>query len=102
MLLSIEVLVERGWLVESEVMPVPPASQDRVEFERVIPWKRAYWEVPAGEPTAIHGRWVEGPGEELFRAPESALGELAIIAENQWKPYAANSASPEWPFSSSH
>jgi 4-alpha-glucanotransferase len=22
----------------------------------------AYWEVPAGEPTAIHGRWVKAPG----------------------------------------
>jgi 4-alpha-glucanotransferase len=42
----------------------------------------AYWEVPAGETTAIRGRWVKGPGEELFRALESELGELPIVAEN--------------------
>jgi 4-alpha-glucanotransferase len=42
----------------------------------------AYWEVPASEPTAIHGRWVKGPGAALFRAAQSALGELPLVAEN--------------------
>ena len=28
----------------------------------------AYWEVPAGEATALHGRWVKGPGAEFFAA----------------------------------
>jgi 4-alpha-glucanotransferase len=42
----------------------------------------AYWEVPAAEPTALHGRWVQAPGHELFRAIEKALGKLAIIAED--------------------
>jgi 4-alpha-glucanotransferase len=42
----------------------------------------AYWEVPATEETAIHGRWVKGPGARLFRALERALGPLPIIAEN--------------------
>ena len=42
----------------------------------------AYWEVPAGEPTAIRGRWVKGPGAELFQAIESQLGELPIVAED--------------------
>ncbi|HEY3291051.1 MAG TPA: 4-alpha-glucanotransferase, partial [Anaerolineae bacterium] len=42
----------------------------------------AYWEVPASEPTALHGRWVQAPGHELFRAIEKALGKLAIIAED--------------------
>jgi 4-alpha-glucanotransferase len=26
----------------------------------------ACWEVPAGEPTAVNGRWVEVPGEDFF------------------------------------
>jgi 4-alpha-glucanotransferase len=43
---------------------------------------QAYWEVPAGEKTAINGRWVKGPGAALFEALESALGELPIIAED--------------------
>jgi 4-alpha-glucanotransferase len=42
----------------------------------------AYWEVPATEPTAINGRWVQAPGHELFHAIENALGKLAIIAED--------------------
>jgi 4-alpha-glucanotransferase len=42
----------------------------------------AYWEVPATEKTAEHGRWVKGPGSRLFRTLEKALGPLAIVAEN--------------------
>jgi 4-alpha-glucanotransferase len=41
-----------------------------------------YWEIPASEPTAIHGRWVPGPGKKLFAAIEKALGKLPIIAED--------------------
>jgi 4-alpha-glucanotransferase len=42
----------------------------------------AYWEVPAEEETAIHGRWVPGPGAALFSALERELGQLPIIAED--------------------
>lgn len=42
----------------------------------------AYWEVPAGAPTAETGRWVKGPGADLFQAVRDALGELPIIAED--------------------
>ncbi|HYG98550.1 MAG TPA: 4-alpha-glucanotransferase [Terriglobales bacterium] len=42
----------------------------------------AYWEVPAGEPTAVNGKWVEGPGRELFIALRNALGNLPVVAEN--------------------
>jgi 4-alpha-glucanotransferase len=42
----------------------------------------AYWEIPARAPTATEGRWVKGPGAELFRVVQSALGELPIVAEN--------------------
>jgi 4-alpha-glucanotransferase len=42
----------------------------------------AYWEVPAGETTALHGRWAPGPGVALFEAVEQALGKLPIVAEN--------------------
>ena len=33
-----------------------------------------FWEVPAGEETAIHGRWVNGPGEGFFHAMERQIG----------------------------
>lgn len=42
----------------------------------------AYWEVPGTETTAMNGRWVKGPGAELFAEVEAKLGELPIIAEN--------------------
>jgi 4-alpha-glucanotransferase len=42
----------------------------------------AYWEIPAGETTAIHGRWVKGPGEDFLSALQNAFGGLPIVAEN--------------------
>ncbi|HEV7520355.1 MAG TPA: 4-alpha-glucanotransferase [Candidatus Angelobacter sp.] len=42
----------------------------------------AYWEIPAGDPTAMHGKWVKGPGAELFKILTDALGPLPIVAEN--------------------
>lgn len=42
----------------------------------------AYWEVPASESTAMNGRWVKGPGIELFKAIGAALGDLPIVAED--------------------
>lgn len=42
----------------------------------------AYWEIPANEPTAVHGRWMPGPGVALFDAIRNALGDLPLIAED--------------------
>jgi 4-alpha-glucanotransferase len=42
----------------------------------------ACWEIPAGAPTAVIGRWAETPGRELFTALQKTLGDLPIIAEN--------------------
>jgi 4-alpha-glucanotransferase len=42
----------------------------------------AYWEIPAAEKTAQKGRWVKGPGAELFNAMIDALGPIPIIAED--------------------
>jgi 4-alpha-glucanotransferase len=42
----------------------------------------AYWEIPADEVTAMHGRWLPGPGAALFDAIAQALGPLPIVAED--------------------
>jgi 4-alpha-glucanotransferase len=42
----------------------------------------AYWEIPADEPTAVHGRWMPGPGAALFDAVREGLGELPLVAED--------------------
>jgi len=42
----------------------------------------AYWEIPADEPTAVHGHWVKGPNTDLFEAMRKALGDLPFVAED--------------------
>jgi 4-alpha-glucanotransferase len=42
----------------------------------------AYWEIPAKEKTAEMGRWVKGPGSDLFDTILDKLGKLPIIAED--------------------
>lgn len=40
------------------------------------------WEVPAHEETAIHGKWVKGPGRPFFDKMRKDLGRLPIMAED--------------------
>ena len=41
-----------------------------------------FWEIPANEPTAIHGRWVDGPKDDLFVKLREALGGFPFFAED--------------------
>ena len=40
----------------------------------------AYWAVPAGEKTAMNGRWL--PGRKLFDAVRRELGKVTLVAED--------------------
>lgn len=42
----------------------------------------AYWEVPAGEETAINGHWVKAPGDALFHALHEQFDPLPLVAED--------------------
>lgn len=42
----------------------------------------ACWEIPAGEETAVNGRWVKAAGAALLSAARSQLGDLPLIAED--------------------
>lgn len=43
----------------------------------------SYWEIPVDEKTAVCGRWQKGPGLDLFRMLEKAMGrQLPVIAED--------------------
>ncbi len=42
----------------------------------------AYWSIPGEDETAVNGEWVKAPGLKLFRALESALGPLPLVAED--------------------
>src|SRR6201997_4414667 len=41
-----------------------------------------FWEIPASEKTAIHGRWVDGPKDDIFLKLRAALGGLPFFAED--------------------
>jgi 4-alpha-glucanotransferase len=42
----------------------------------------AAWHIPAGTPTAASGQWVPGPGADVFRAVQKALGALPFLVED--------------------
>ncbi len=42
----------------------------------------SYWSVPAKEKTAMHGKWLPGPGIAFFKTMEQRIGPLAILAED--------------------
>ena len=42
----------------------------------------ASWHIPADEPTAVIGEWVDAPGEELFDTLLERFGRLDVIAED--------------------
>jgi 4-alpha-glucanotransferase len=60
------------------------AARELVDIIRLDHFRgfEAYWEVPAGDPTAVNGRWVKGPGTAFFEALQHALGELPIVVED--------------------
>jgi 4-alpha-glucanotransferase len=60
------------------------AALETVDLVRLDHFRgfEAYWEIPAGMPTAQVGRWVKAPGAELMHAFETMLGSLPIIAED--------------------
>ncbi len=41
-----------------------------------------FWEIPAHETTAVHGRWVDGPRDDIFHKLSEALGGLPFFAED--------------------
>ena len=42
----------------------------------------AYWSVPATDDTAMYGKWIKGPGLDLFKTIKKKLGDIPIIAED--------------------
>jgi 4-alpha-glucanotransferase len=41
-----------------------------------------FWEIPAADPTAVNGRWVDGPRDDLFHKLREKLGGLPFFAED--------------------
>lgn len=76
-----ELLKETGYSWWTERFRAALAMYDMVRLDHFRGFE-AYWEIPAGERTAINGHWVTGPGASLFEALEDALGQLPVVAEN--------------------
>lgn len=41
-----------------------------------------YYSIPYGEETAVNGKWMPGPGYDLFKKLNTKLGDMDIIAED--------------------
>lgn len=76
-----DVLRERGygWWVERFRRTLEWVDVVRVDHFRGF---QAYWQIPAEEETAVNGSWEPGPGAGFFRAVQTELGELPVIAED--------------------
>ncbi len=76
-----DVMAEQGyaWWISRFRMAFTQADVVRIDHFRGF---YNYWEVPAGETTAINGAWRMGPGAQLFHAVTAALGNVQIIAED--------------------
>jgi 4-alpha-glucanotransferase len=67
------------WWVERFRMLLTQVDYVRLDHFRGF---EAFWEIPAGMPNAVVGKWVKAPGMHLLRALKKALGRLPIIAED--------------------
>jgi 4-alpha-glucanotransferase len=60
------------------------ATFDRFDIVRIDHFRGLvqYWEVPAGEETAMHGSWRDVPTRPLFDAMIERFGSFPVIAED--------------------
>jgi 4-alpha-glucanotransferase len=60
------------------------AMLDYIDIIRIDHFRgfQAYWAVEQGEATAIAGKWIEAPGEALFKVLNDKLGKLPVLAED--------------------
>ena len=68
----------------------------RVDIVRIDHFRgfEAYWEIPAGSPTAASGKWVEGPGSKFFEALRRRLGHLPLDRRRPGRDHARRRGAP--------
>lgn len=76
-----DTMAERGFLWWTARIKAALQQFDMIRIDHFRGFV-GYWEIPATEPTAIHGRWQPGPGAALFDAIRENLGDIAILAED--------------------
>lgn len=76
-----DVMKERGYAWWIDRMRWVTQNFDYIRLDHFRGFSQ-FWEIPASEPTAIHGRWVDGPKDDLFVKLREALGGLPFFAED--------------------
>ena len=76
-----DVMKEQGYAWWIERMRWATHNFDYVRLDHFRGFSQ-FWEIPASEPTAIHGHWVDGPKDDLFVKLREALGGLPFFAED--------------------
>jgi 4-alpha-glucanotransferase len=76
-----DVMKERGYSWWIDRMRWVTSNFDYVRLDHFRGFSQ-FWEIPASEPTAIHGHWVDGPKDDLFLKLHEALGGLPFFAED--------------------
>jgi len=76
-----DVMKERGYAWWIDRMRWLTQNFDYIRLDHFRGFSQ-FWEIPAEEATAIHGRWVDGPKDDLFAKLREALGGLPFFAED--------------------
>lgn len=60
------------------------ATLELVDILRIDHFRgfETYWAIPFGEKTAVNGKWIKGPADDLFNKVFEELGDIPIIAED--------------------
>jgi len=76
-----DVMKERGYQWWIQRMSWATQNCDYIRLDHFRGFDQ-FWEIPASEPTAVNGRWVDGPRDDLFVKLREALGGLPFFAED--------------------
>jgi 4-alpha-glucanotransferase len=76
-----DVMRERGYAWWIDRMRSATRLVDYIRLDHFRGFSQ-FWEIQASEPTAINGRWVDGPADDLFIKLREALGGLPFFAED--------------------
>ena len=76
-----DVMKERGYLWWIQRLRWATRNYDYIRLDHFRGFDQ-FWEIPAADATAVNGRWVDGPRDDLFVRLREALGGLPFFAED--------------------
>jgi 4-alpha-glucanotransferase len=76
-----DVMKERGYQWWIQRLRFATQNCDYIRLDHFRGFDQ-FWEIPAGDATAVNGRWVDGPRDDLFLKLREALGGLPFFAED--------------------